>query len=145
MKWMYRFAPLVGAALLAGAAAVPAFASGPGGGQGNGNGSTGRQQVTLFCSNEQQYTVSVPAADGAMGVGQIVDAQGHLIPVVGAFFFVDQTTGEVIEADYFGGSGHQVQSTIDCDGEIFSFTDPDSGDTFVGIIEVQAVLQQPHQ
>ena len=75
MKWMYRFAPLVGAALLAGAAAVPAFASGPGGGQGNGNGSTGRQQVTLFCSNEQQYTVSVPAADGAMGVGQIVDAQ----------------------------------------------------------------------
>jgi hypothetical protein len=91
------------------AAASPASASGPA--------APGKEILTIDCQGIGTLTVSVQRGENSNGVGQIVGAKGHGIPVRFSFTVLDVTTGDVVFSDtesVGGGHAHPNQPTTAC-------------------------------
>jgi hypothetical protein len=98
----------------AGIVATAASASGPA--------APGKELVQLTCDGLGTITVSVQRGENADGAGQIVDAQGHGIPVEATLTLTDLTTATVLgsETTVTGqGNGHPNQAATHCSGVLF--------------------------
>jgi hypothetical protein len=97
-----------------GIAAATAAASGPA--------APGKELVQLTCAGLGTLTVSVQRGQNANGAAQIVDEQGHGIPVNATLTLTDLTTSTVLgtETSATGqGNGHLNQSATQCSGVLF--------------------------
>jgi hypothetical protein len=113
MRAKLLFLPLV-ATVTAGVVAAPASASGPA--------APGKEPIQVTCDGLPPTTVSVQRGDGANGAAQIVDANGHVIPVEATYTLTDLTTATVLgnESRATGqGNGHPNQPATHCSGVIF--------------------------
>jgi hypothetical protein len=102
---------LLVATATAGIAATTAAASGPA--------APGKELVQLTCDGLGRITASVQRGENANGAAQIVDAQGHGIPVEATLTLTDLTTSTVLgsEATATGqGNGHPNQPATHCSG-----------------------------
>jgi hypothetical protein len=105
---------LLVATVTAGGVAAPASASGPA--------APGKEPIEITCDGLGTTTVSVQRGDGANGVAQIVDANGHAIPVEATYTLTDLTTATLLgrETRVTGqGNGHPNQPATHCSGVIF--------------------------
>jgi len=102
---------------------VAALAMFTGGAAASGPAPPGKDVVDLNCVGIGVVTVSVPGSENNNGVGQIVGAKGHGIPVAFTFTVTDVTTDTVIfsESSAVGhGHAHPHQATTTCSGVVFS-------------------------
>lgn len=105
---------LLVAAATAGIVAAPASASGPA--------APGKELIQLTCDGLGSITVSVQRGENANGVGQIVDAEGHGIPVEATLTLTDLTTSTVLASLTTAtgqGNGHPNQLDTHCTGVLF--------------------------
>jgi hypothetical protein len=82
----------------------------------------GKELIQLTCDGLGTITVSVQRGENANGAGQIVDAQGHGIPVEATLTLTDLTTSTVLGTETTAtghGNGHPNQSTTECSGILF--------------------------
>jgi hypothetical protein len=82
----------------------------------------GKELVQVTCDGLGTITVSVQRGENANGAAQIVDAQGHGIPVDATLTLTDLTTSTVLGTETTGtgqGNGHPNQSTTECSGTLF--------------------------
>ena len=107
-------AMLVGAAPAAMGIVAAASASGPA--------APGKELVQLTCEGLGPITVAVQRGENANGAGQIVDAQGHGIPVNATLTLTDLTTSTILGTETTAtghGNGHPNQSAAHCAGVLF--------------------------
>jgi hypothetical protein len=112
--------PLLVAAATAGIVTTAASASGPA--------APGKETVQLTCDGLGTITVSVQRGENANGAGQIVDTQGHGIPVDATLTVTDLTTALVLGSETTAtgqGSGHPNQPATHCSGALFQGTAAD--------------------
>jgi hypothetical protein len=98
----------------AGIVAAAASASGPA--------APGKELVQLTCDGLGTITVSVQRGENANGAGQIVDANGHGIPVEATLTLTDLTTATVLGSETTAtgqGNGHPNQPATHCSGVLF--------------------------
>jgi hypothetical protein len=82
----------------------------------------GKELVQVTCDGLGTITVSVQRGENANGAAQIVDAQGHGIPVEAALTLVDLTSSTALgyETTATGhGNGHPNQQETHCAGVLF--------------------------
>jgi hypothetical protein len=102
---------LATAAAIMGIVAASASASGPA--------KPGKEVVLLTCDRLGTILVAVQRGANANGAGQIVDANGHGIPVDATLTLTDLTTSTVIDTQMTAtghGSGHPNQAATHCTG-----------------------------
>lgn len=107
-------AVVVGLVVGAGLLAATAVASGPA--------APGKEIIPITCEGLGDIAVSVQRGEESNGVGQIVGAKGHGIPVEFTFTLTDVTTGTVLDTGtetVGGGHAHAKQETIHCTGVFF--------------------------
>jgi hypothetical protein len=105
------------------AATVAALAVLTGGASASGPAPPGKNLALLSCTGIGDVTVSVPRGGNNNGVGQVVDAKGHGIPVVSTLTLTDVTTSTVLNSQskaIGGGNAHPNQPTTTCSGVLFS-------------------------
>jgi hypothetical protein len=103
--------------LLAVALMVAALAMFTGGASASGPAPPGKDVIDLNCEGLGPITVSVPRSESNNGVGQLVGAKGHGIPVAFTFTVTDVTTDTVLESESSavgGGHAHPNQDTTSC-------------------------------
>jgi hypothetical protein len=104
--------------LLVTTAAMVITAAGPA----SGPAPPGKESVQLTCDGLGEITVSVQRGENSNGAAQIVDAQGHGIPVTATLTLTDLTTSTVLGTETTAtgqGSGHPNQPTTHCSGVLF--------------------------
>ena len=82
----------------------------------------GKELIQLNCDRLGAITVSVQRGANANGAGQIVDSQGHGIPVTATLTLTDTTSSTVlaIETTATGqGNAHANQTATHCTGVLF--------------------------
>jgi hypothetical protein len=82
----------------------------------------GKESVQLTCDGLGEITVAVQRGANSNGAAQIVDAQGHGIPVTATLTLTDLTTSTVLGTETTAtgqGSGHPNQPTTHCSGVLF--------------------------
>lgn len=97
-----------------GIAAATASASGPP--------APGKELIQLTCDGLGTITVSVQRGENANRAGQIVDDQGHGIPVDAMLTLTDLTTSTVLGTETTAtgqGNGHPNQPAVHCSGVLF--------------------------
>jgi hypothetical protein len=97
-----------------GIVAAAASASGPA--------APGKEVIQLTCDGLGTIPVSVQRGENANGAGQIVDANGHGIPVNATLTLTDLTTSTVLATEVTAtgqGNGHPNQPTTHCSGVLF--------------------------
>ena len=105
---------LLVATATAGIVAAAASASGPA--------APGKELVQLTCDGLGTTIVSVQRGENANGAVQIVEAQGHVIPVEGTLTLRDLTTSAALSSETTGtgqGNGHPNQPATHCIGVLF--------------------------
>jgi hypothetical protein len=105
---------LATAAAIMGIVAASASASGPA--------APGKEVILLTCDGLGTIPVSVQRGENSNGAGQIVDAEGHGIPVDATLTLTDLTTSTVLGTEMTAtghGSGHPNQSATHCSGVLF--------------------------
>ena len=105
------------------AVAVAALAVSTAGASASGPAPPGKDLIDLNCEGIGAITVSVPRAEDSNGVGQIVGAKGHGIPVTFSFTITDVTTDTVLDSESSavgGGHAHPNQATTTCSAVLFS-------------------------
>jgi hypothetical protein len=98
-------------AAIMGIVAASALASGPA--------APGKEVVLLTCDGLGTIPVSVQRGENSNGAGQIVDAEGHGIPVDATLTLTDLTTSSVLGTEMTAtghGNGHPNQSATHCSG-----------------------------
>ena len=99
------------------AVVVTALAVSTAGASASGPAPPGKDVIDLNCEGIGAITVSVPRAEDSNGVGQIVGATGHGIPVAFSFTITDVTTATVLDSESSavgGGHAHPNQATTTC-------------------------------
>ena len=99
----------------AGIVAAAATASGPA--------APGKELIRLTCDGLGTITVAVQRGANANGAAQIVDAQGHVIPVEAILTLTDLTISTVLGTETTAtgnGNGHPNQPATHCSGVLFA-------------------------
>jgi hypothetical protein len=82
----------------------------------------GKDVIHLTCVGIGPVTVSVPRSESNNGVGQLVGAKGHGIPVAFTATITDVTTNTILGSDSSAvghGHGHPNQTATTCSGVVF--------------------------
>ena len=106
--------PLATTVAIMGIAAAAASASGPA--------APGKEVIQLTCDGLGTIPVSVQRGENSNGAGQIVDANGHGIPVNATLTLTDLTTSTVLGTELTAtgqGNGHPNQPATHCSGALF--------------------------
>jgi len=88
----------------------------------SGPAAPGKEVILLTCDGLGTIPVSVQRGENANGAGQIVDANGHGIPVNATLTLTDLTTSTVLATQMPAtghGNGHPNQSATHCSGVLF--------------------------
>ena len=94
------------------AGAADASASGPA--------APGKEVVLITCDGLGTVPLSVQRGENSNGAAQIVDANGHAIPVDATLTLTDLTTSTVLGTEMTAtGNGHSNQSATHCSGILF--------------------------
>jgi hypothetical protein len=99
------------------AVVVAALAASTAGASASGPAPPGKDVIDLNCEGIGAITVSVPRAEDSNGVGQVVGAKGHGIPVAFSLTITDVTTDTVLVSESSvvgGGHAHPNQTTTTC-------------------------------
>jgi hypothetical protein len=78
----------------------------------------GKEVVQITCDGLGMVPVAVQRGDNANGAGQLVDMNGHGIPVENTFTLTDLTTSTVVDTQVTttGQNGHSNQPATHCSG-----------------------------
>jgi hypothetical protein len=101
-------------AAIMGIVAAAASASGPA--------APGKEVFQITCDGLGTTPISVQRGENSNGAGQVVDAQGHGIPVNATLTLTDLTTSTVLGSEMTAtgdGNGHPNQPATHCSGVLF--------------------------
>jgi hypothetical protein len=109
-----RLLLLLAVAAAAGIVAATASGAGPA--------APGKEPVQVTCDGLGTIAVAVQRGENANGAAQIVDAQGHGIPVEATLTLTDLTSSTVLGTETTAtgqGNGHPEQQATHCSGVLF--------------------------